>query len=499
MFARIPLKKVILMLCLLLPVGLLLVCGKPQKPKFTILIKMMAPQEKWFRQNVIAPFAQQNNCEIDVRTFANMWEIETILDLESKNSKPSIGVVKVNFEMTRVLVGKKLLQPIDSVVAVDSLEMDKAEYHPLALALGIVDSKLYYVPRKLETRIMIYLKSKVQDAVDGCTKYRADITQALKEHNGYGLPANYTLEADPNEWDYFDIFVAGYYWSQTPYQDIKMPRVAHRAKKYEGTALGLVDCGYQLNASRSDILKMNTDPVVDVFEWEAVYKKHGIFNPGMWEEQWDGGNIYNAFKDGKAFLAIMQQIDCFSIHGWGTVDMPGFLADPDDMGVAISPRGVSLEIDKSGNPARIGTKKATTGGWWWGIPRTAPDPLLAYHLIKWITSHEIQAKESSNFGMMPMRKDILNNLNRTFEQGWVGDVFLTSVRQLDINEYTTIPLVKGYDQLGRTYIAAWYDMVADGNWGPEKNGKVSRAHIAKLLTEQYNQKSREVLGDEYPK
>ena len=136
MFARSQLKKIILMLCVLLPVGLLFVCGKPQKPKFTILIKMMAPQEKWFRQNVIAPFAQQNNCEIDVRTFANMWEIETILDLESKNSKPSIGVVKVNFEMTRVLVGKKLLQPIDSVVATDSLEMDKAEYHPLAWPWG---------------------------------------------------------------------------------------------------------------------------------------------------------------------------------------------------------------------------------------------------------------------------------------------------------------------------------------------------------------------------
>jgi hypothetical protein len=101
--------------------------------------------------------------------------------------------------------------------------------------------------------------------------------------------------------------------------------------------------------------------------------------------------------------------------------------------------------------------------------------------------------------MMPMRKDILNNLNRVFEQGWVGDVFLTSVRQLDVNEYTTIPLVKGYDQLGRTYLSAWYDIVVSENWGPTKGQQISRNYITKLLTDEYNKKSQEVLGDEYPR
>ena len=171
----------------------------------------------------------------------------------------------------KVLVGKGLMEPLDNIVEPDVLERDMAEYHPLALGLGYVDNRPYYVPRKLETRIMFYLKSKVDEVAKNWKKFEKDMNKLLKPQNGYGLPKGYQLEADPEKWDYYDIFVLGYYWSHIKYfnTNVFMPRIAHRGDRYEGTALGLMDRAIQFGATTDDILKMDTDPVAEMFDWDT--------------------------------------------------------------------------------------------------------------------------------------------------------------------------------------------------------------------------------------
>ncbi|MFH0920057.1 MAG: extracellular solute-binding protein [Fibrobacterota bacterium] len=497
--------KTVLILFFLLPFGLLTLggCGKGESKarEYTVLLKMLPDQEKFFRNEILTPFERLNNCKINIVQFDKMWYIETALDLQKEKTDPSIILVKVPFEMTRVLVGKNLLQPLDSVVPATQLEQDLAEYHPLAMGMGYVDGKPYYIPRKLETRVLFYLKSKVNDAVANWKKFEKDLNKVLKEQNGYGLPKGYALEAETNQWDAYDIFVMGWYWAHTKYFDnnVLMPRIAHRGDKYEGTALGLVDGVLQFGASSDDILKMNSEAAIDMFTWEAAYIKNGIFNPDMWNSAWRGPDIYKGIADGKVFLTVFQQIDCFNVHGWEeNPEMRGYLKDPEDMGIATMPTAVSFALNPDGTYKRIGTKKISTGGWWWGIPRTSPDKDMAYKLTRFITNRDNQAIECTKYGMISVRKDILSNISETFSMGWVGEIFQVSVMQLDLNGLTTVPLVKEYSEIGKTYNEAWYELCVD-KFGKTTRDKVDAGAIQAALNSKYNAQARQILKDGYPK
>lgn len=473
-------------------------CGPKSKvPEISVLIKMMPAQEKFFREEVIKGFEKANQCKVKVVTFTDMWDIEATLKLEKGSRTPTIALVKAPFEMTRVLVGKGYMMPLAEVVDSLKLEQDIAEYHPLALGLGYADSRLYYLPRKLETRVLFYLKSKVADAVKNFPSMKAEINTALKKENGYGLPAGYTLEEDPNQWDYYDLLVVGMVWANTPYFGVKMPRVAFRGAKYEGTALGLIDQAIQLGATPKDILQLNSEPVIRMLQWHSQFVKNQVFNPAMWQDPMRGANIWEGVSSGKVFMATVQQIDCFFLHGWkNSVEMPGYMKDPDDMGLAVMPAGNSFALDEKGQPVYAGERKITTGGWWWGIPRTSPDAKLAYELARYITSHDIQAQECARFGSMPVRKDILNNLEAVFSEGWVGQIFEKSIEQIQINDITTIPLTPFYSDMGRNYIDLWYATCIPG--GELKGPLTGIPDLRKAASGKFLDVQRRILGTEFP-
>jgi ABC-type glycerol-3-phosphate transport system substrate-binding protein len=472
-------------------------CGKKsEKREYTLLVRMLQMQQKYFENEIIRPFEKQNNCKIKLVSYDKMWDIETILKLQQEKQDPNVLLVKIPFEMTRLLAQKNYMEELHSTVDSATLEKNMAEYHPLALGLGYVDSKLYYVPRKLETRVLFYLKSKVKEVAENWTKFEKDLNKLLKAQNGYGLPKGYAFEENPENWDYYDMFVAGYYWANTHYFNVNvlMPRIAHRADRYEGTALGLVDISVQFGASSEQILGMAGDPVIDMFIWEAAFIKNGIYNPEMWNGAWRGTDIYKGIQDGKVFMTVFQQIDCFNVHGWeDNPEMRGFLKDPSDMGVATMPTAVSFELNKDGTYVRQGTKKMTTGGWWWGVPKTSPNKKLAYDLARFITSHDNQANECSKFGMVPVRKDIMNRIGETFEMGWVGDIFRVSVSQLEYNDLATIPLVREYDETSKNYIEAWYDVCVNP-YGMGKASPVSYESIKKKLMEKYVPAQKQILA-----
>ena len=49
---------------------------------------------------------------------------------------------------------------------------------------------------------------------------RPEVGVALREVNGYGLPAEYELEKEPAEWDFYDIAVLSFFWANHPYQNL---------------------------------------------------------------------------------------------------------------------------------------------------------------------------------------------------------------------------------------------------------------------------------------
>ena len=439
-------------------------CAQEKKEELTVLIKMMPAQQRYFVDEIIPAFEKSHNVKVNVATFTNAAEITRKLELDAKKSQPEISLVKTPFEMTDVLVEKGLVQPLAQITSQDQVNMDIAAYHPLAVSMGMVNNTFYYIPRKLETRVLFYLKSKVADAVAKFDGYKEEISSHLKEENGYGLPAGYVLESDPDLWNMYDLYVVGYIWAHEEYNGKKEGRLAHRGAKYEGTSQFLIDRAYQFGDTPEEILSMKGTGVENAYLWEKVLVRDGLYATGMWQDPWKGSDIWTNVQSGNVFLAYFQQIDFFNVHGWaGDVSMPSYLQDPSDMGIAIIPQAVSFEIDSEGMPQEVGSRNITTGGWFWGVPKAAPQAKLAYEFSKFITSKIENSKEVAQFGMIPVRKDLLNNFSNTFSEGWVGEVFEKSVKQISMHllqePLITVPRTRNYAQTSENYIDAWYKLV----------------------------------------
>ena len=98
--------------------------------------------------------------------------------------------------------------------------------------------------------------------------------------------------------------------------------------------------------------------------------------------------------------------------------------------------------------------------------------------------------------MMPIRKDILADVQKVFPKDWMADVFTTSIKQLQLNGDTTGPLLREYADVGKIYLDAWYDIVVGKHYGT--SGKIDRGYIRKRLNDKYVPKMKDVLGEKYP-
>ncbi len=450
--------------------------------KMKALVRMIPDQEKYFASEVVPNFEEEYNAEVDVVHYESVDSIDRELQLR----RGEAGLVKVPFDRAASLAETGLIRPLDTFLSEDELLEFKNTY--LLTSLGQYNGKQYYVPRKFETRILVYRISKVEEAVMLWEDHREEIENELRRYNGRGLPATYLLESDPNEWDFYDVFVVGWVWAHTPQDGRVAPRVAHRGKEYSGTALRVIDRVYQCGGNGDDVVEMRGDAVVDAFFWEAVYAASGIYTPRMWEEQWSGTGVWEGFASDDVYLSFMTQLDCFFIHGTGRDGLKGYLSDPDDMGVAVMPAGCSVELDERGNILRGGTSAVSTGGWWWGIPAESPDPRASYNLARHITGTENQIQGCGRFGMIPVRKDILSDMSMLFGGGWISKIYAVSFEQLMKNRKTVLPSQSGFDRVRNTYLSAWFDIVVRGNWSADRRYP-NRQYIADLLSAVYRSKA----------
>jgi ABC-type glycerol-3-phosphate transport system substrate-binding protein len=451
-----------------------------------VLIHMIDAQQNYFTEEVLPPFGEERNLEMVVHHYQSVDS----LDAELREADGRIALVKVPFDKSWSLVADGLIKPLNSFLTDDEFREFEDTY--LLTSLGKRGEKQYYIPRKFETRIMVYRKSKVAEAIAVWRTHRKAISESLARYNGYGLPATYLMEENPNEWDFFDVFAAGWIWAHTPYEGKTTPRVAHRGKRYSGTALRVIDRVYQCGGDSAAVLSMSGEAVVDAFHWEAVYAAAGIYNRRMWKDEWSGVGVWEGFRDGEVFLSFMTQLDCFFIHGTGRDGLEGYLDDPDDMGVATMPQGGSVELDAKGVVKREGSRAITTGGWWWGIPHDAPRPKAAYELARHITDTKNQVQGCSRFGMIPVRKEILSDISMLFGGGWITSVYDVSLRQLMHNKYTVIPYNPHFDSIRDLYLDAWFRIVVNGRW--TGMGDVpNREFIKNLLEREYARTAKRYL------
>jgi ABC-type glycerol-3-phosphate transport system substrate-binding protein len=260
-----------------------------------------------------------------------------------------------------------------------------------------------------------------------------------------------------------------------------------------GAPQSLMDACFLSGAGVDGLLGMGDPGVADMFQWQAVLAREGALNPSLLKGRWTDEQVREGFRSGELYLSAATQAEAFQIHGTGTADLPGYLRDPEDMGVALMPAGNSLVLAPDGDPLREGRRSAGTRSYWWGVTRHARNRALAYELAHYLSNTENQVQESSAFGMIPARQDLLGELGLMFGGGWTAEVFQTASRQLVENRLTTAPLIEEYPEVARNYQEAHAEICLPG-----PGQKTRYEDIRKALEDRWIPRQRQILGTKYP-
>lgn len=412
----------------------------PARPELKLLVKMIPIQADWLEKNVLKDFERENGVSIRLQNFETFQEMEAFA-----GRNKSFDVIKVPMDRAVDFREGGNLCPVSSIADDSTLKAIREAYvlPPLAVNLDTI----FYVPRKLETRIMVYRVSKVKEALAGYRTLLPEISMAVALINQKGLPEGYVLEDNPDEWDYFDVLVAGYVWAKAA-GGSNPGKVGHRGKNYEGTMLRIVDRAFQCGATRGEIPFLTSPPVTEAFGWEYVYSKLKIYNASMFEENWTGQDLWKVFGQEDIYLTFLTQLDCFFLLGTGQKGLEGFFKDADDVEFALMPRAAPL----SGGESIFANRNVTTGGWFWAVGKESVSKPLALKLILAMTSRENQEKEFNAFGTFPTRKALLKqNNDKIYLKRWQNRMLQTSIRQVELNRHTVLPTFRDMDALQNRY------------------------------------------------
>ena len=463
------------------------------KENMTVVVSMIDPHLEYFSKSVIRPFEKEHRVDISI---VNSNEIDAIDDIVS--GIDDVGLFMVPFGTAWRMVDKKKILPLQRILTNQEYRVFNEEY--ILTWLGRKNNNQYFMPCKYETRIMVYRKSKADEAVslwngtgDKKTTLQDTIVSHLRSVNGIGLPRGYRLEADPEQWDYFDIFVIGSIWTSMP-ESKGQGKIGHRGKEYSGTALRIIDRVYQCGGDSLTMLAMDGDPVIDAFTWEATYAAFDIYNRNMIKDGWSGMDLWKKFATETIYLSFLTQVDCFTVHGTKNNTLPGKLNNPDDLGFATMPAGCSITLNADSTIKRSGSKAVTNGGWWWAIPHDAQNALRSYKLFRHITSREIQMKECTTFGMIPVRNDVLKCNHILARNDWIADIFLVSYNQVKINNNIVVPAHHSFTDLSDLYLDAWSYLIGSRKWARKNASTPDIKVITEVLEKKYTGRAYRILN-----
>jgi hypothetical protein len=93
--------------------------------------------------------------------------------------------------------------------------------------------------------------------------------------------------------------------------------------------------------------------------------------------------------------------------------------------------------------------------------------------------------------MIPVRKDVLSDMQMLFGGQWISQIYEVSFRQLMQNRYTTVPANPRIDAIGDVYLDAWNDIVVNKNWSTDSIIP-QRGYIQQRLETIYAKKIEEI-------
>jgi hypothetical protein len=441
-------------------------------PRRYVYAEMEASQAEWFQHNVLDEFNDENNTNLQLRVVQNEAMLHALADARGHGNDAVLAAVPIEFALRAI--HDHAARPFDEAVPSARIASDLADVRPEAITGARAEGRQWFLPRSTVLDVAVYRASRVRDAEEHWTLVRPQIEAALRAVNGRGLPAGYQLDQWPPDWDQYDLFVLGYYWAHRSYDgQPARPRIAHRSGDDVDAQLDIVSGIYRMGGSDATIPHADSTASVDYFAWETLYRQQGLYAPEMFDDDGlDDEGMLDAIGSGDIYLANIDQVEAFSLHGGGHRGVAARVREPEDIGFVAMPRGMSLDLDARGRPARHASGFSFREETVWMLPSGGPDTGLAYALVRWALARENHVRECEALGLLPIREDVIRERASIFRLQWMSDVFDSAFAQWPRSEPVPGALLTN---VGPTYAALWSHLVNDRAVAPTPRDAIATA------------------------
>jgi ABC-type glycerol-3-phosphate transport system substrate-binding protein len=438
------LLRVLLVLGIGINVAFLIINLRPDRPhigrrrKMRILLRAEPQRAEWVRQHEFAEFGELYDIDFEV---ANARDFDEVLErLTAERAHPTgIDLAAIDDEIADDLQVAGLVRPVQDLLGPAELSSVLDEDLPEAIVRSQrPDGKLWYLPRRAEIDVATYLRPAVEDAYLHWEQDRPAISAALAAANGVGLPKGYALERSPDAWDSYDLFVAAWYWAHhpapwaAPSATAPAPRVAFRTGSNSDAVSDLLSLFYRHGFSDGDIGRTDTPAVIDALQWLTLFQRHHLLIPQCESAQGiDEDAVNEVFRSRSIAWAPLDQEDSLWLHGGARRDAPAGMPLAADLGWAVLPRGVSLEM-RNNHPARAGRTFSFQEMQLWAVPIHSPNPTRAVALARFLGQRSVQRREAEAQGLLPIRTDLRRDYPILFRLDWMQHILDASYRQVEL-------------------------------------------------------------------
>jgi hypothetical protein len=423
-------------------VAVIAVLYRPQR----LVLVGTDPRETAWLSGAVAKWAEQNHANLKFVPYRSPAEFDSLLAADTKHA---ILLAEVPFDRLALLAAKDQVLPLGKLKGVGDPAEALEPFADAATGPASIAGRAYFFPSRLSTLCLAYSNARVADAVAHASEVRSMVEGWLRD----GLPQNYQLEPDPADWDSYDLLMVGAYWANQPFIDGTRARVAH-ATSPGALGFDLAARAYSYGAQTDEVLALDGFGVRDALAWESLWLEHGLYDSSMVAERWTPEDVARQVAKGRIWMATLDPSVILRLHGLKADSASAFeQVHAADIGLARMPRGVSLEL-RNKYPERTGDPWSARGGYWWGVPKTSPDPRLAVHLVHAMTTAEFQAEAIRMLGWMPTRKDLVDGLGNVLTQQDEYDLARRAARQL----YTfgrPLPNNARWPQASEGFARAW--------------------------------------------
>ena len=438
------------------------IAPKPSRgPKRYVVMQLDAAQAKWFQDNILDDFNTEANVDVQLIRVDDDAQLQPALAQAVKDGKDVVAIT-LPLVQTQSALDAKLVHPYTDAIAPKRIAGELGGLGTSVLAPGKRNGEQAFLPRMTVVDVLAYRVSKVRDAILHWTQLRPQIDAALRAVNGHGLPADYELNLSPDQWDAYDIFVMSYYWAHRKYNGmVARPRVAHRTGDSLDGQLDIAAGLYGMGMTDATLAQFSSRAAIDYFQWETLYRAEKLYPSAMYgPKPFEDDQVVAMLALGELYLAPIDALDAFTLHGGAHADAKSQVDDPGDLDFTELPNGASLALAADHHAQRTSPSFSFRQDWVWALPVGTKSAEVGYRLVKFLWRPEIHARECEALGMLPSHPEVVVQKASRFRLGWMTRIFEAGLEQAEKGKAVPPALVdRG---IGSQYAQLWTKIVAGG-------------------------------------